>query len=57
MGQGHPSNGSIMVYFPERGTHFISPRFHFRPINLGDMKQMSLEEGKKYMSVMGADGE
>ena len=56
VGRGHPSNGSVLVYFPARGTQFLGLRYHLRPINLGSKKQMSMEEGKKYIAVFGEDG-
>jgi len=56
VGRGHPSNGSVLVYFPARGTQYLGLRYHLRPINLGSKKQMSMEEGKKYIAVFGEDG-
>ena len=56
VGRGHPSNGSVLVYFPARGTQYLGLRYHLRPINLGSKKQMSMEEGKKYIAILGEDG-
>ena len=55
VGRGHPSNGSVLVYFPARGTQYLGLRYHLRPINLGSKKQMSMEEGKKYIATFGDD--
>ena len=56
VGRGHPSNGSVLVYFPARGTQYLGLRYHLRPLNLGSKKQLSMEEGKKYIAVFGEDG-
>ena len=53
---GNTANGSEMIYFPERGTRLVTPRYHVRPINLGSHKQMSLQDGRQYMPVFGKDG-
>ena len=53
---GNTANGSEMIYFPERGTRLVTPRYHVRPINLGSHKQMSLQDGRQYMPVLGEDG-
>jgi len=55
VGRGHPSNGSVLVYFPARGTQYLGLRYHLRPLNLGSKKQMSMEEGKKYIATFGDD--
>ena len=44
VGPGHPSNNSVLVYFPSRGTNYVSIRFNVRVIKLGSKRQMSLEE-------------
>ena len=56
VGMGNPHNGATLVWFPERGTHLVSPRFHMHALTLGAKRQMSLEEGKRYMPVRGLDG-
>ena len=45
---GHPGNGTSMIYFPDRGTRYVSPRYDVRPINLGSKPQMSMAEGRGY---------
>jgi hypothetical protein len=32
---GHPSNGTSMIYFSDRGTRYVSSRYDMRPTNLG----------------------
>ena len=57
VGLGHPSNNSVLVYFPSRGTNYVSIRFNVRVIKLGSKRQMSLEEGKGYLPTLGPDGQ
>ena len=53
---GHPGNGTSMIYFPDRGTRYVSPRYDVRPINLGSKPQMSMAEGRGYLPRLGDDG-
>ena len=57
VGPGHPSNNSVLVYLPSRGTNSLSVRFDVRKIRLGSQKQMSLEDGQAYLPVLGPDGQ
>ena len=56
VGPGNLKNGAVWVYLPSRGTHALSLRYNVRPIRLGSKKQMSLEEGKQYIPILGEDG-
>ena len=56
VGSTDSNNGAVWVWLPSRGRKSLSLRFHVREIRMGSQRQMTTEEGKDFIPMLGPDG-